>query len=80
MRMFFFLGKKQKTEKRERGEGGKNSKEREGSKRARHDLIHALTPDHPPLAEITGTIIALQFHNIKALQYYDVAILAEVIL
>ena len=56
MRMFFFGGKKniQKRERRERGAGGKNSKEREGSKRARHDLIHALTPDHPPLAAITG--------------------------
>ena len=52
--VFFFGDKKQKRERRERGEGGKNSKEREGSKRARHDLIHALTPDHPPLAEITG--------------------------
>ena len=56
MRMFLSLGKKQKRERRERGEGGKNSKEREGSKRARHDLIHALTPDHPPLAAITGIL------------------------
>ena len=52
--VFFFLRKKQKRERWERGEEGKSSKEREGSKRARHDLIHALTPDHPPLAEITG--------------------------
>ena len=51
---FFFLEKTQKRERRERGEGGKKSKEREGSKRARHDRIHALTPDHPPLAAITG--------------------------
>ena len=51
---FFWGKKKTKERKEERGEGGKKSKEREGSKRARHDLIHALTPDHPPLAEITG--------------------------
>ena len=52
--MFFLGGKIQKRERRERGEGGKNSKEREGSKRARQDLVHSLTPDHPPLAAITG--------------------------
>ena len=54
MRMFFVFENKNKRERRERGEGGKKSKDREGSKRARHDLIHALTPDHPPLAAITG--------------------------
>ena len=47
--------KKQKRERGERGEESKNSKEREGSKRARKDLIHALTPDPPPLAAITGS-------------------------
>ena len=48
---------KQKRERGERGEEGKSSKGREGSKRARQDLIHALTPDHPPLAAITGNMI-----------------------
>ena len=46
--------KKQKRGRWERGEEGKSSKEREGSKRARQDLIHSLTPDRPPLAAITG--------------------------
>ena len=46
----------QKRESGERGEESKDSKEREGSKRARHDLIHALTPDHPPLAASTGNL------------------------
>ena len=54
MSMFFFWDKKQKRERWERGEEGKSSKEREGSKRARQDLIQSLTPDRPPLAAITG--------------------------
>jgi hypothetical protein len=56
MRMFFLFGGKKKTERRERGEGGKNSKEREGSKRARHDLIHALTP----------VLISVSFEGVRA--------------
>ena len=48
--------KNQERERGERGEESKNSKEREGSKRARQDLIHSLTPDHPPLAATTGNI------------------------
>ena len=44
MRMFFCY-RNQKRERWERGEEGKNSKEKEGIKRARQDLIHSLTPD-----------------------------------
>ena len=58
MSMFFFKIKN-KRERWERGEEGKSSKEREGSKRARQDLIHSLTPDRPPLAAIIGIEIRI---------------------
>ena len=51
--------KQQKREGGERGEESKNSKEREGSKTARQDLIHSLTPDRPPLAAITGIYVII---------------------
>ena len=68
MRMLFlFWDKKQKRERWERGEEGKSSKEREGSKRARQDLIHSLTPDRPPLAAITGNCLRFA-HPAEALR------------
>ena len=61
MKNVFQKTKLQKRERGERGEESKNNKERERSKRARQVLIHSLTPDHPPLAAITGII----FVNLK---------------
>ena len=43
----------ERERERERGQESKNNKKREGSKRARQDLIHSLTPDRPPLAATT---------------------------
>ena len=54
MKNVFQKPKEQKRERRERGEKSKDSKERERSKKTRQVLIHSLTPDHPPLAAITG--------------------------
>ena len=47
--------KKNKSQRREERAGEQEQqREREGSKRARQDLIHSLTPDRPPLVAITG--------------------------
>ena len=64
--------KQQKRKRCEKGEESKNSKEREGSKRARQDLIHSLTPDRPPLA--ATTMLLIYGHKIRICKYSSLAV------